>query len=120
MGSKQQGRCLDTEHIKAFKEGVFKKILVGVKEDSELSLEIRRDNETMVYYHKDKILTTRYKKGKPSVQSLDKKYYEGREKPKTQIENIDNLKSLTNIRNYFKEAKQIVNHWKAENKKLKV
>ena len=118
MSNKQEGRYLDAEHIKAFKEGVFKKILDGVKEDSELSLEIRRDNETMVYYHKDKILTTRFKKGKPSVKSLDKKYYEGREKPNTRIEDISDLKSLTIIRNYFKEAKQIVNQWKAEKKKL--
>lgn len=118
MDNKQQGRYLDAKHIKAFKEGVFKKILDGVIEDPELSLEIRRENETMVYYHKDKILTTSFKKGKPSIASLDKKYYEGREKPKTQIEDISKLKSLTTIRDYFKEAKQIVNQWKAEKKKL--
>lgn len=109
---------MDEGHIKCFKEGIFKKILEGVKEDPELSLEIRRDNETMVYYHKDKILTTRFKGGKPSVEALDKKYYEGKEKPKTQIEELNNLRSLTYIREYFKEAKLFVNQWKADKNKL--
>lgn len=118
MSNKQQGRYLDEGHIKCFKEGIFKKILEGVKEDPELSLEIRRDNETMVYYHKDKILTTRFKGGKPSVEALDKKYYEGKEKPKTQIEELNNLRSLTYIREYFKEAKLFVNQWKADKNKL--
>lgn len=118
MSNKQQGRYLDEEHIKCFKEGIFKKILEGVKEDPELSLEIRRDNESMVYYHKDKILTTRFKGGKPSVEALDKKYYEGKDKPKTQIEELKNLSSLTYIREYFKEAKLFVNQWKADKNKL--
>ena len=118
MTNKQQGRYLNEGHIKCFKKGIFKKILEGVKEDPELTLEIRRDNETMVYYHKDKILTTRFKAGKPSVEALDKKYYEGKEKPKTQIEELNNLRSLTYIREYFKEAKQFVNQWKAYKNKL--
>ena len=118
MSNKQEGRKLDEGHIKCFKEGIFKKILEGVKEDPELSLEIRRGNETMIYYHKDKILTTYYKGGKPSVEALDKKYYEGKEKPKTQIEELNNLRSLTYIREYFKEAKMFVNQWKADKNKL--
>lgn len=118
MTNKQQGRHLDEGHIKCFKEGIFKKILDAVKEDPELTLEIRRGNETMVYYHKEKILTTRFKGGKPSVEALDKKYYEGKEKPKTQIEELNNLRSLTYIREYFKEAKMFVNQWKADKNKL--
>lgn len=106
------GRFLSESHIEAYKSGVFKKLLRGINEDPELSFEVRRNDEAMVYYHKDKILTTGFKKGEPYVRLLDEKYYKESEKPSVDISKIDNLKSLTLIRKYFKAAKWLVYKYK--------
>ncbi len=110
---KKNGRYLSHLHVEAYKSGVFAKLLLGINEDPELSFEVRRNDEAMVYYHKDKILTTGFnKKGKPFVKLLDDKYYKESSKPSTDISNIANLKSLTLIRKYFKEAKWLVFRYK--------
>ncbi|MCR4835617.1 MAG: hypothetical protein K5899_04420 [Bacteroidaceae bacterium] len=110
---KKNGRHLSDLHVEAYKNGVFAKLLLGIKEDPELSFEVRRNDEAMVYYHKDKILTTGFnKKGKPFVKLLDEKYYKESSKPSADISNIANLKSLTLIRKYFKEAKWLVFRYK--------
>ena len=51
------GRNISANHLKAYKEGCFKQLFSAIKEDPELSFEVRLDNEVMVYYHKDKILS---------------------------------------------------------------
>ena len=110
---KNYGRFLSDLHVEAYKSGVFAKLFLGINEDPELSFEIRRNDEAMVYYHKDKILTTGFnKKGKPFVKLLDEKYYKESSKPSSDISNIANLKSLTLIRKYFKEAKWLVFRYK--------
>ena len=106
-------RKISKEHIDAYKNGIFKKLFEVITEDPELSFEIRMKNEVMVYYHKDKILTTTIKKGKPTITILSDKYYkeEGKNKPTVCFdkEHIDhNLISKTEMRNYFKEAKKLV------------
>lgn len=106
------GRFLSETHIEAYKTGVFKNLLRVINEDSELSFEVRRNDEAMVYYHKDKILTTCFKKGQPYVRLLDEKYYKECEKPSADLSKIDNLKSLTLIRKYFKAAKWLVYKYK--------
>lgn len=55
------GRNISPDHLDEYKDGCFKKLLSAIKEDPELSFEVRLDNEVMVYYHKDKILTTSFK-----------------------------------------------------------
>lgn len=105
-------RFLSESHVEAYKTGVFKKLLKGINEDPELSFEVRRNDEAMVYYHKDKILTTCFKKGQPYVRLLDEKYYKECEKPSADLSKIDNLKSLTLIRKYFKAAKWLVYKYK--------
>ena len=102
-------RSITIDHINEFKEGFFKKLFEGIKEDPELSFEIRKDNKVMIYYHKEKILTTSIKKGKPCINILDEKYYEGKTKP---LFSKENLHRLTDIRNYFKEAKNLVSLYK--------
>ena len=57
-------RKLSQEHIDAYLNGIFKNLFRVIKEDPELSLEIRRNNEAMVYYRKGKILTTGIKRNK--------------------------------------------------------
>lgn len=109
---KNNGRFLSKSHIEAYKSGIFKKLLRGINEDPELSFEIRRNDEAMVYYHKDKILTTGFKNEQPYVILLDEKYYKECEKPGADISKIDNLKSLTLIRKYFKSAKWLVYKYK--------
>ena len=108
-----KGRYITPKHVEAYKSGVYKTLFKGIKEDPELSLEIRMNNEAMVYYHKDKILTTSLDaKDNPKVTMLDSKYYAGKGKPSVDIENIANLRSLSKIRNYFKEAKRLVYFYK--------
>ena len=110
---KINGRFLSNLHVEAYKKGVFAKLLLGINEDPELSFEIRRNDEAMVYYHKDKILTTGFnKKGKPFVKPLDEKYCKESTKHIVDISNIANLKSLTLIRKYFQEAKWLVFRYK--------
>lgn len=109
---KNNGRFLSKSHIEAYKSGIFKKLLRGINEDPELSFEIRRNDEAMVYYHKDKILTTGFKNEQPYVILLDEKYYKESEKPGADISKIDNLKSLNLIRKYFKSAKWLVYKYK--------
>lgn len=108
-------RKLSTEHIEAFKSGCFKKLFEVIKEDPDLSFEIRMNNEVMVYYHKDKILTTKYNYSnhliKRSVKTLDSKYYKNTEKPSVSFDGASldytlNHKSL--LEKYFKEAKCLV------------
>jgi len=72
-------------------------------------LEIRRNNEVMVYYHKDKILTSKVDThGNIKIEILDKKYYNEKSKPSVDLSDNNNLKSLTLIRQYFREAKKLV------------
>lgn len=103
------GRCIDDKHINAFTNGIYKKLFEGIKEDAELSLEIRMNNQVIVYYHKDKILTTSIdSKGTPVIKMLDSKYYKNKKKPSVDLTDIKNLLKLTRIRIYFKEAKELV------------
>lgn len=108
-----KGRYITPKHVEAYISGVYKTLYKGIIEDPELSLEIRMNNEAIVYYHKDKILTTSFDaKDRSKIRMLDKKYYKGKEKPSIDIENISNLRSLSNIRNYFKDAKRLVYFYK--------
>lgn len=108
-----KGRYLSPEHIKAYQTGIYKNLFRGIMEDPELSFEIRLNDEAMVYYHKDKILTIRSEQSnKKRVEMLDVKYYRSDKKPSVDIEDINNLKSLTIIRKYFSEAKWLVYKYK--------
>ncbi len=110
------GRCITAQHIEAYTKGIFAKLFVAIKEDPELSLEIRMNNQVMVYYHKDKVLTTTFDaRGNPKITMLDSKYYKGKKKPSVDIEKIITLRSLTEIRKYFNEAKRLIYFYKIGN-----
>lgn len=53
-------RIITPKHIEAYQKGCLKKLFDVVKEDPELSFEIRKDNEVMIYYRKGKVLTIKY------------------------------------------------------------
>ncbi|MBQ8675055.1 MAG: hypothetical protein IJ528_02375 [Bacteroidaceae bacterium] len=116
MKAEQKGRYITPEHVEAYKNGVFKTLLEAIKEDPELSLEMRLNNEAKVYYHKDKILTTSINSnGEKKVTMLDKKYYDkypDKERPSADIENIKKLRSITLIRKYFRDAKKLTYFYK--------
>lgn len=103
------GRNISETHLKAYKEGCFKQLFSTIKEDPELSCEVRLDNEVMVYYHKDKILTTSFKSDKnPAVKILDSKYYAlttGRKAPSVDMQYKKNWHVVSLWRKYFSEAK---------------
>ena len=103
------GRNISETHLKAYKEGCFKQLFSTIKEDPELSFEVRLDNEVMVYYHKDKILTTSFKSDKnPAVKILDSKYYApttGRKAPSVDMQDKKNWHVVSLWRKYFSEAK---------------
>ena len=112
------GRNISDNHLKAYKEekGAFKQLFSAIKEDPELSFEVRLDNEVMVYYHKDKILTTSFKSDKnPAVKILDSKYYApstGRKAPSVDMQDKKNWHVVSLWRKYFSEAKSLVYFYK--------
>ena len=105
-------RKIEKDHLDAYKKGGVLKLLFDViQEDPELSFEIRMNNEVMVYYHKDKILTITMKDGKPKITILSNKYYKDGKKPTVCFDKehlAHNLICKTEMRTYFKEAKRMV------------
>lgn len=110
-------RTITDEHLQAYQEGgCLQKLFDVIKEDPELSFEIRMNNKVMIYYHKDRILTISYCKGKPSIDTLSEKYYKNATPPSVSFEDgdlIQTLRDKSQLRQYFREAKQLVGSYKA-------
>lgn len=69
----------------------------------------------MIYYHKDRILTISYCKGKPSIDTLSEKYYKNARPPSVSFEDgdlIQILRDKSQLRQYFREAKGLVGSYK--------
>lgn len=111
-------RAITDEHLQAYREGgCLHELFNVIKEDPELSFEIRVKNEVMIYYHKDKILTIRFCKGKPSIEALSKKYYKNATLSFVLFEHDDLMETLRHtdqLRKYFKEAKQLISSYKTD------
>ena len=109
-------RSITDEHLQAYLEGgCLQKLFNVIKEDPELSFEIRVKNEVMIYYHKDRILTIRFCKGKPSVEILSEKYYKKDTPPSVSFDDLmEPLRDTDLLRKYFKEAKQLIGFYKAD------
>ena len=109
-------RTITDEHLQAYQEGgCLQKLFDVIKDDPELSFEIRVKNEVMIYYHKDRILTIRYCKGKPSIDTLSEKYYKNATPPSVSFEDgdlIQTLRDKSQLRQYFREAKRLVGSYK--------
>ena len=110
-------RAITDEHLQAYKEGgCLHKLFNVIKDDPELSFEIRVKNEVMIYYHKDRILTIRFCKGKPSIEILSEKYYKKATPPSVSFmcdDLMETLRHTDQLRKYFKEAKQLISSYKA-------
>lgn len=110
-------RTITDEHLKAYQEGgCLQKLFDVIKEDPALSFEIRMNNKVMIYYHKDRILTISYCKGKPSIDTLSEKYYKDATPPSVSFEDgdlIQTLRDKSQLRQYFREAKRLVGSYKA-------
>jgi hypothetical protein len=110
-------RTITDEHLQAYQEGgCLQKLFNVIKEDPELSFEIRMNNKVMIYYHKDRILTISYFKGKPSIDTLSEKYYKNATPPSVSFEDgdlIQTLRDKSQLRQYFREAKLLVGSYKA-------
>lgn len=109
-------RTITDEHLEAYlKGGCLQRLFNVIKEDPELSFEIRVKNEVMIYYHKDRILTISYCKGKPSIDTLSEKYYKNDTPPPVSFEDgdlIQTLRDKSQLRQYFREAKRLVGSYK--------
>lgn len=109
-------RTITDEHLQAYQEGGYlQKLFDVIKEDPELSFEIRMNNKVMIYYHKDRILTISYCKGKPSIDTLSEKYYKTDTPPPVSFEDgdlIQTLRDKSQLRQYFREAKRLVGSYK--------
>lgn len=109
-------RTITDEHLQAYQEGgCLQKLFDVIKEDPELSFEIRMNNKVMIYYHKDRILTISYCKGKPSIDTLSEKYYKTATPPFVSFEDgdlIQTLRDKSRLRQYFREAKRLVGSYK--------
>ena len=110
-------RAITDEHLQAYLEGgCLQKLFNVINEDPELSFELRVKGEVMIYYHKDKIMTIRFCKGKPSVEILSEKYYKKATPPSVSFKYDDleeTLKQTDQLRRYFKEAKRLVDTYKS-------
>lgn len=110
-------RAITDEHLQAYQEGgCLQKLFNVIKDDPELSFEIRVKNEVMIYYHKDRILTIRFCKGKPSIEILSEKYYKKATPPSVSFmcdDLMETLRHTDQLRKYFKEAKQLISSYKA-------
>lgn len=110
-------RAITDEHLQAYlKGGCLQRLFNVIKEDPELSFEIRVKNEVMIYYHKDRILTISYCKGKLSIDTLSEKYYKNDTPPPVSFEDgdlIQTLRDKSQLRQYFREAKRLVGSYKA-------
>ena len=109
-------RTITQQHIEAYQKGCLKKLFDVIKEDPELSFEIRKDNEVMVYYRKGKILTIKCTDNSEfQIKPLDKQYNGGA--PLTDIFEANNLattlKNTSHLRQYFKQAKKLIYNHKA-------
>ena len=88
-------RTITDEHLQAYQEGgCLQKLFDVIKEDPALSFEIRMNNKVMIYYHKDRILTISYCKGKPSIDTLSEKYYKNATPPPVSFEDGDLIQTL--------------------------
>ncbi len=109
-------RTITDEHLQAYQEGgCLQKLFDVIKEDPALSFEIRMNNKVMIYYHKDRILTISYCKGKPSIDTLSEKYYKDATPPSVSFEDGDLIQTLRDkrqLRQYFREAKRLVGSYK--------
>ena len=109
-------RTITDEHLQAYQEGgCLQKLFDVIKEDPELSFEIRMNNKVMIYYHKDRILTISYCKGKPSIDTLSEKCYKNARPPSVSFEDgdlIQILRDKSQLRQYFREAKGLVGSYK--------
>ena len=109
-------RAITDEHLQAYIEGgCLQKLFNVINEDPELSFEIRVKNEVMIYYHKDRILTIRFCKGKPSVEILSEKYYKKATPPSVSFmcdDLMETLRHTDQLRKYFKEAKRLIGSYK--------
>lgn len=107
-------RAITPAHIEAYQNGCLKKLFDVIKNDSELSFEIRKDNEVIVYYRKGKILTIKCTDNNEfQIKPLDKQY--NGSIPLTDIFEANNLattlKNTSHLRQYFKHAKKLIyNH----------
>ena len=109
-------RAITDEHLQAYLEGgCLQKLFNVINEDPELSFEIRVKGEVMIYYHKDKIMTIRFCKGKPSVEILSEKYYKKATPPSVSFmcdDLMETLRHTDHLRKYFKEAKRLIGSYK--------
>lgn len=110
-------RAITDEHLQAYQEGgCLQKLFYVIKKDPELSFEIRMKNEVMIYYHKDRILTIHFSKGKPSIDILSEKYYKNATPPSVSFmydDLMETLRHTDQLRKYFKEAKRLIGSYKA-------
>ena len=98
-------RELSSNHLDKYKNGneLFKLFNV-VQKDPELSFEIRRNDEVIIYYCKKKLLTI--SQGKKII-PLDSNYLKGSHLS-VDISDGETLKSEAKIKKYFKKSKKYV------------
>lgn len=109
-------RKISQEHLDAYLTGDFATLLTVIKEDPELSFDIRMNDEVKIYYNKGLVLTTKRclkRKQHFTVTPLDKGYYkDANDKIKKKADALPNIQNVLNnkskLEEYFKNAKDIV------------
>lgn len=104
-----KGRCISSKHLEAYKKGIFKYLLEVIKQDPQLSLEMRTENKAIVYFQKKKLLTTKLDtRGKITVTLISSGYYKGKEGPSVNMSDFANFRSKGKVQKYISEAKRFV------------
>lgn len=111
-------RKISEKHLEAYKTGCLKNLFNVVKDDPELSFEIRQYNEVKIYYRKKLLLTVKHKVREKNfkITPLTQGYYKNEVGTDIKISNIlqcfsdeeETAKSLNNkkkIEDYFDTAK---------------
>lgn len=116
-------RTITKEHLEAYKTGCLQKLFNVIKEDPELSFEIRLYNEVKIYYRKKLLITVTYTNEKKyKITPLAEGYYDYGGNNKDENIKILNmlhyfsdkeecartLNNVTRLRDYFNTAKWLV------------
>lgn len=97
-------RLLKPGLLLRLKEGEFRKILEGVHNDPELSLEIRTSSVAMIYYKKSKVLSLHSRRKEPKI--LAEGYWRGEEQPVIDLQMPED---------FFSHAKKLIDKHKKNN-----
>ena len=111
-------RTLSATSLSKYLEGgIYYNFLQYVKSDKELALEIRVNDEVMIYCQKNLILRISHRKNiSDNITMLNPRYYTNRKDDLTlnmQLTEPSDLQDMAKVRQYFEAAKALCKKYKS-------